>query len=179
MQRELNNVRKSITAMERLLSAWSTRRLTLLGRILIIKTFAVSQIVYLMQSLTLSEASYNAIIKVIFKYLWNKNYNAAKDPERLKRSIMLTPINLGGFGMIDVRALGKSLDLRSYGRLLISNHPFFVQVKGLIDSSNFLNVVINASVDEKCRKSIMTLNELRVKMLRRPIDVITSNVNFR
>ena len=48
------NVAKVIDSMDRLLRAWSTRNLTLIGKILIIKTFAVSQTIYLMQSMSLS-----------------------------------------------------------------------------------------------------------------------------
>ena len=44
------NVTSTIAAMERLLLSWSTRRLTLLGRILVIKTYAISKIIYVMQS---------------------------------------------------------------------------------------------------------------------------------
>ena len=49
--REDVNVENSIEGMKRLLLAWSSRRLTILGRILIIKTFAMSKMIYLMQTL--------------------------------------------------------------------------------------------------------------------------------
>ena len=48
-QREELNVTKVVTAVEKLLGAWSTRRLTLIGRVLILKTFAISQATYLLQ----------------------------------------------------------------------------------------------------------------------------------
>ena len=47
--REQPNVQKVHDAMEKHLKVWSTRGLTLLGRILILKTFAMSQATYLMQ----------------------------------------------------------------------------------------------------------------------------------
>ena len=47
-QREELNATMAIDAMERLLQSWSTRRLTLLGRIMIVKTFAISKLIYLM-----------------------------------------------------------------------------------------------------------------------------------
>ena len=75
--REDTNVEAAIEAMEKLLRSWSTRRLTLLGRILIIKTFAISKMIYLMQTLTLNEKSYKAFVRVVFKFLWNRNFDAA------------------------------------------------------------------------------------------------------
>ena len=112
-EREARNVAKVVKAMESQLLTWSTRNLTLLGKILIIKTFAVNQVIYLMQSMCLSEASYSLISKVVYNYLWNRNFRAEKAPGRIKREIMMTPLRLGGFGMMDIKELGASLDLGS------------------------------------------------------------------
>ena len=173
--RETRNVAKALDAMERQLRNWSTRNLTLLGKILIIKTFAFSQIIYLMQSMCLNETSYNLINKVVYKYLWNKNYRAAKAPDRIKREIMMTPLRLGGFGMMDIKELGKSLDLRSYGRLVVSEHPFFKQVKDLIRTEDFFNIAINAAIDGKTTKSIELVNLNRRRILTWPMHEVVSN----
>ena len=172
------NVAKVIDSMDRLLRPWSTRNLTLIGKILIIKTFAVSQAIYLMQSMTLDLASHKAIEKLIYKFLWNKNFNAAKAPDRLKRKIMETETKFGGFGMVNVKLLNDSLDLRSFSRLLVSNHPFFEQIKDLVDSKDFFNVQINACVDRKLTNSIKLLNENRRKVLDLTTDELLANSNY-
>ena len=172
------NVAKVVAAMEKHLLAWSTRHLTLLGRILIIKTFAVSQAIYLMQSMSLDEVQCKLIMKTIYKFLWNRNFNGNRAPERLKRSIMLTPVSLGGFGLIDVRELRESLDLRSYGRLIKSTHPFFRQVKDLICFDNFFKVEITKAVDSKMSESLRLLNKERKKILSWPIEAVISNVTL-
>ena len=177
-KREEVNVEKAIASMERLLRSWSTRHLTLIGRILILKTYGLSQLIYLMQSMTLGEASRKAVIKVIYKYLWNRNYDAAKAPERLKRSIMTAPLNCGGFGMLDLNELSDSLDLRSYGRLMTSIHPFLEQIRRLINDNDFFNVTISHPVDNKLRKSLVLVNHARRRMLHWPEDVLLTNTNF-
>ena len=177
--REEINVMKTIESMERLLRSWSTRRLTLLGRILIIKTFAMSKMIYLMQTLTLSEKSYKAFTQIVFKFLWNRNFDAARAPERLKRSIMYTPISLGGFGMADIRALGDSLDLRSYGRLLTSRHPFMSQLKLQLKSDNFFNQFFDGHVDKKAIRSQSLLNVNRLSALQWPKELLLRDANFR
>ena len=88
--REDVNVNLAMEEMERLLLSWRTRRLMLLGRILIVKTFAISKLIYLMQTLKLSEKNQKAFVKVGFNLLRNQNFNAVRAPERLKRSIMFT-----------------------------------------------------------------------------------------
>ena len=178
-QREDYNVVKSVESMDRLLKSWSTRRLTLLGRILIIKTFAISKLIYLMQTMTLNERSYNLFTRAVFKFLWNKNYSAARAPERLKREIMYTPCSMGGFGMMNIKDLSSSLDLRSYGRLLTTNHPFMAQARDLIGCDNFFELTCMAPVDKKLRLSLKLLNEERTKMLHWPSELLLRDLSFR
>ena len=177
-RREEVNVRKVLDSMDRLLRMWSTRHLTLLGRILILKTFAISQLIYLCQTLTLGEASRRAAIKIMFKYLWNRHYDAARAPERIKRSIMLTPLRWGGFGLVDINELCDSLDLRSYGRLIISKHPFLAQLANLINDDDFFNARVDAPVDAKLIKSLKLLNKDRQQLLNWPIEIASSNAQL-
>ena len=67
--REDVNVNLAMEEMERLLLSWSASRLMLLGRILIVKTFAISKMIYLKQTLKLSEKNQKAFVKVGFKFL--------------------------------------------------------------------------------------------------------------
>ena len=177
-RRETANVVKTVEAMERFLRMWSTRQLTLLGKILVIKTFAVSQSIYLMQSITLSAGSLKSIEKLIYKFLWNKNFNTAKAPDRIKRCIMETPTVDGGFGMINIRALNDSLDLRSYARLLKSEHPFFKQIKSCLNVRDPFNVKIDVRVDGKMECAIKALNKNRTKILNLACDSFLANANL-
>ena len=131
-----------------------------------------------MQTLTLNEKSYKSFTSVVFKFLWNKNFDTARAPERLKRSIMYTPTNLGGFGMVDIKELGKSLDLRSYGRLLTSNHPLMVQIRERLNSNDCLNLRFDDCVDLKARKSLQHFNEERKNALDWPREILLRDVNF-
>ena len=42
---------------------------------------------------------------------------------------MFTPTDTGGFGMIDVIQLDKSIKLKAWGRFGDSKHPFFVKIR--------------------------------------------------
>ena len=177
--REEANVRKCVDSMERLLKAWSTRSLTLIGRILIIKTFAISQCIYLMQSMSLNDASLKKFNNVVYKYLWNKNFGGNRAPERLKRSIMQVPVKYGGFGMTELSKFKDSLDLKSYGRLIVTNHPLFAQLKGKLNCNDFFNVSITCAVDLKLKRSLNLLNEDRKGILQWPTDAILTNALLR
>ena len=116
----LDSVRRRI---EENCAKWSRRRLCLLGKILILKCFGISQVIYLMQCMSLTDKEIKSINGILYKFLWNRHFDAAKAPERISREIINTPIKLGGFGMLNISELDKSLKLRSLGRLLVSSHP--------------------------------------------------------
>ena len=82
-----------------------------------------------MQSVALTDVHYKAINALLYKFIWNRHYLAAKAPERIKREIMNKPVKLGGYGMLDIAALDASLKIRALGKLLVSNHPFLTKLK--------------------------------------------------
>ena len=132
-----------------------------------------------MQSMSLNDAQLARLTKLLFKYLWNKNFNASLAPERIKRSIMLAPVSHGGFGMMNIKALMNSLDLRSYGRLLASRHPFLSQLKNQINTKNFFNLNVAALVDDKLKNSIVLLNEDRKSIFKWPTEIIIKDAHLR
>ena len=174
-KREERNLEKVLGAMTKHLKNWSRRHLTLLGKILILKTYAISQVIFLMQTILLNEKSLNQIKALVFKFLWNKNFNAAKAPDRIKRSIMLTPCKLGGFGLTDIDLLNKSLNLRAIGRLSNSEHPLFKQIWADLSRKGFFNVFTSKPVDTKLKIGLKLLNEQRSQVLTWPIGKILLN----
>ena len=76
---------------------------------------------------------------LIYKYIWNRHYLAAKAPERIKRDILNKSIKLGGYGMLDVAALDESLKLRAIGRLLTSHHPFLTLLRNKCSFEDFFD----------------------------------------
>ena len=176
--REEKNVDKVIAAMTRHLTQWSRRHLTLLGKILILKTFAISQVVFLMQSLLLDDKSLKRINQLLFKFLWNKNFNAPKAPDRIKREILLTPCKYGGFGMLDICKMNKSFNIRAVGRMSGSEHPMFKQIWTDVKNSGFFNARTSLAVDSKLREGLKLLNSKRISILSWPLDQLMSNANI-
>ena len=132
-----DNVRTAMSRMDKFFRNWSKRSLSTLGRILIVKTFGISQIIYLMQSIALTDVHYKAINALLYKFIRNRHYLAAKAPERIKREIMNKSIKLGGYGMLDIAALDSSLKIRALGKLLASSHPFLTKLKDKCDFESF------------------------------------------
>ena len=158
------NVKLAMDRMDSHFRKWARRGLTTLGKILIVKTFGISQLVYLLQTLTLNETHYKQINAVLYKFIWNRNYLLSKAPERIKRDIMIKSLRLGGYGMIDIRQLDASLKLRALGRLLVTKHPFLSLIKNDVDLNQFFEPRCKTILDEVAVKGIELLKADRQKL---------------
>ena len=94
---------------------WSSRNMTLIGKILITKTYGISNLIY---SLTMSDINKKDIIKTqmeINKYLWNNRTT------KVKHTTLIGEIQQGGLKMVDVEVMNMSLRLAWLSRLLDQN----------------------------------------------------------
>jgi hypothetical protein len=135
----------------------------MIGKILIVKTFGISQITFLMQTNVLDPADIKSFNSTLFKFIWNKHFNSAKAPERIRRDIATLPIKLGGLGMLDLNELDDSIKLRSLGRLKTSKHPVLVQLRNKINHSNYLAPTCSVTSDQYLTRSLRVLGEARKK----------------
>ena len=131
------NVNSAIQKMDQHFKNWSRRSLSTLGKIVITKTFGISQIIYLLQSVTLKDSHFKQINAILYKFIWNRRYLAAKAPERIKRDIATKTIKYGGLGMLDVVELDESLKIKALTRMLNSNHPFLRNLNQQLDISSY------------------------------------------
>ena len=163
-QMKNDNVDAVVSKMEAHFKRWSRRSLTTLGKVLIVKSFGISQIIYLLQCMCLEPAHFKKLNSYLYKFIWNKHYLAAKAPERIKREIVNTPIKLGGFGMLDVVSLDESIKLKALGRLVSTNHPFLKSIKEHVDLTHYFYPSVSVFVDELSAQGVKLLAEDRDKI---------------
>ena len=94
--------------VEDILNNWQNKRLTLPGKITIIKTLAASQLVYIMSSLRTCFKSLKEINDLLLKFLWDGKR------DKIKRSEMIADSGDGGQKMLDIMAFNKSLKIAWY-----------------------------------------------------------------
>ena len=151
-----SNVDRAIERIDRILKTWSRRRLSTLGKILLVKTFGISQIIFLIQSFKFDEKHFKAVNHLLFKFIWNKHYLAAKAPERIKREYVNKPIAQGGLGMLDIAELDAGLKLKAYGRLMNSKHPFLELIKENLSEQYFF---------PQCKVKLDSVTEVALQLL--------------
>ena len=78
------------------------RNLTLLGRIQIIKTFIISQFLYVTSSISIPETYIKEINTMIWKFVWDNK------TERLSRKLMVKPVEKGGLNAPDFRLMVRA-----------------------------------------------------------------------
>ena len=172
------NFSKVYTAVERQLRSWSNRNLSLLGKIQIYKTFGLSQVLFVASTVQFNKKEETQLNNLIYKFLWNKNFDGNKAPDRLKRTILLNDLKNLGFGMINYLDIVKSIRIKNLLRLLNTpDHPLNEIIVKSTNSSltNIKNLLkIRPSIDA----TIVAINDIWKEAIKKwPLDKINSLAN--
>ena len=89
--------------IESILECWKFRRLSLLGKIILLKSLESSQLVYILSPLQTKHQAIKEINKLFFKFLWNDKRDT------IKSTAMISVYPEGGLKMIDITSFNKSL----------------------------------------------------------------------
>lgn len=95
---------EKIERVKNILSSCSARRLTLLGKITIIKALAVSQIVHVLTSLPTHQGALKEINTLLYVFLWES------EGDKIKRTQIINDYDKGGLKMIDIQSFNKLLN---------------------------------------------------------------------
>ena len=98
------------------MSSWSARNLTLVGKIAILKSLVVSQIVYLLSSSPSPPGVIKEINCLLYDFLWDSK------GDKIKRTEMINEYNKGGLKMIDLQSFNELLKIK--------------WIKGYLDDNN-------------------------------------------
>jgi len=100
-ERKKKNYEDKVHKIEDILNNWRNKRLTLIGKIAVIKAVAVSQVVFNnVMFKTLKE-----INNLFFKFLWDNK------ADKIKRTEMIADYQDGGQKMLDIIELNKALKI--------------------------------------------------------------------
>ena len=137
------NITEKIEKLENKIRMWNARNLTFEGKILIVKTFGISQLIYVLQVCGLNEGCSKVIEKIIFGFIWKaQGNNGARGIDRIKRSILKNKYVEGGLNVTDIECLDRSLKTRQYIRASRSKHPIhMVQLYCVEDGGNKSSVM--------------------------------------
>ena len=115
------NWEERVTKIRNIVKSWMKRKLTVIGKIQVIKTFLLSQLVFLFQSIFLPSEVLDEINTIFYRFIWKKENIDNKAWERLSRKVLSNDKNNGGLDMINVHDFQNSFLLNWGCQLLKDN----------------------------------------------------------
>jgi len=132
------NVLNKIIKLERQLDIWRSRNLTIQGKILISKTFGISQLVYSFQSTFVREQELKTIENVIFRFVWNIKKTNPRVIGKIKREILKKDYDQGGLNAPDIIGINKAIKYKNLIRHLYSkDHPLHIVYSNYAHNANY------------------------------------------
>ncbi len=110
----IKNWEEKLNKIRIVFERWKHRNLTLFGKILIIKSLAISKLIHTMTIIETPDEILKEVEKLIFNFLWDSN-------ERIKRKTLIGKKTKGGIGMIDIFCKDKALKAGWIRRLALKN----------------------------------------------------------
>ena len=156
------NYTNRIAKIKRLIAIWEKRDLSIMGKILIVKTYLLSQLVYFMQAFIVPEKILIEINRLLFRFIWKKKNNNKKAFEKVKRTIMCADYSFGGLKMIDVIQMQKAFVLQWVPRLSSSKSEHnWAKIPRLIFSSHGRNLeCLYSNISSKRFKGLRFIKSL-------------------
>jgi exonuclease III len=111
---EFKNFRHRLEKMNNILKIWLRRDLSLKGKVTILKSLALSQLIYPTSMLILPQWVIKEANTIFYKFLWNHK------PERISRSTMQKPINEGGLKMLNIEQMDKIIKI-NWIKIMLNN----------------------------------------------------------
>jgi len=89
--------------MNKILNIWKNRKLTLIGKINIVKTLALSKLIFNSSNLNLSKNLSDTITSMIFNFIWQGK------PPKIERMTIVGEKNKGRLKMVDFEVMNTAL----------------------------------------------------------------------
>ena len=97
------NLSEKIEKMRNYLGCWTVRRLSLIGKITVLKSLVASQVIHLLSPLQSNSQIIKQINDLFFDFLWNSK------GDKIKRNVIIQNYGNGGLRMIDIASFNKAL----------------------------------------------------------------------
>jgi len=159
-----HNILSKIVKLEGQLKAWMCRNLTLEGKILIVKTYGLSQLIYNLQCYQILDKEIKLVERLIFKFIWCREWSSNKWVERIGRKVLKNEYEEGGMKAPDIECMNKALKLKQFLRANKVTHPICTIQKISCENNNY-NEVINQEYDKLDNDHIIGCSQSTINLL--------------
>ena len=110
------NFRGKINKVKQKLNIWKQKDLTIYGKILIIKAFALSQFMYVAAVCQIPKKVVNEVEGLLYEFLWNGKSH------KVKTKVVIQEYENGGCKMVDLEEMIKAQQIKMIKRLLANEN---------------------------------------------------------
>ena len=129
------NTYSVLNKVENIIKQWSRRKLTLFGRVTVIKSLALAKFIHSFLALPNPPGNLlNTTDKLFFKFLWNGG------PDRIKRDLVVKDLHIEGMRMINIRVFIKALKISWIRRVILNSDNNSWYALSTIDFQKFLSL---------------------------------------
>ena len=98
------NTEEKLDKIKKLVENWELRKLTIFGKISVIKALLASQLVYILTPLRTCPKTPKEVNALLFKFLWDDK------GDKIKRSVMINEYENRGARMLDILSFNRALN---------------------------------------------------------------------
>jgi hypothetical protein len=138
-----------ITKLKNCMHVWKSRKLTLYGKIAILKSLGISMLVYNFAVLDVPTEIVKDVNRLIYNFVWNKT-------ERIKRKTLINDYENGGIKMVDIESMIDGLKAAWIPRLVHSKHSSSFLCEQLNRNNIDLKMLLDGNVTDGSQYSRLT-----------------------
>jgi len=177
-----DNFNNLYNRIQMMLGGWSARGLSLLGKVLIYKTYGLSQVIYALSVICLNDRQYKMIDRAFNNFLWGRDLVSESNKSRISRERIYTPLEYGGFGMIQYEQVINGIACRQLAKLfdpevihplktmIIKNDVHFSTGVSLTNIADEIAVKAHNKITIKLLQNVKTMSNYQITQ-----DVILIN----
>ena len=110
-QRNYLNFSQTLKSIKKSINVWKWRGLSLLGRIRIVKTFAIPKLIFRASVIPISKELIKEVSSIFYNFIWN-----GKD--KVKCLALISDIEMGGLKMLDIQSITSAKRVTCIQKLL-------------------------------------------------------------
>ena len=144
------NWTKKVDSMITKIKCWEKRNLSIMGKVIIVKTFLISQFNYVLQALFLPEEVLRSINTIVFRFLWKKQFSNRRAFEKVKRDVLCLGYDKGGLKMINIFDMQHAFIIKWFQQIYNNRDSLFAQIPlALLDKVGADFSVLKCNVSSK------------------------------
>ena len=126
------NFKDKIQKIGDILKLWSLRKLTLIGKIQIINTLIISQLLYIGTVMSMPKSYIEEYKQIIKDFIWNKK------PPKIKYTTLVITVQEGGLNLNDLECKIKAIKIKLVKNIINEKHS--TPWKSYINDKNKTNI---------------------------------------